>query len=388
MSRLRVAIIENTGLDLFNYRLPLAKYLIQNGFEVFAIIQDDGYVEKLKEVGIKTLTYDLKRNSLSIKSQLKSISQLRKYSRDYNFSIIHSFSLQPNIIGTLAFGHKKKVIIINHITGLGYSFTSTSLKAIFYKIITFILYQIIFLRTNRIIVQNRDDKAILSKLIGIKKKILIVEGSGVDHQVFCRDNIKIEVVEKLKKELQIKEDNIVITFVGRLLKEKGINEFLYAANYLSQRYPRVKFLIIGWLDPLNPSSLNQMEMSLITQSKNICYLGLRDDVKEILYLSTMFVLPTYREGMPRSILEALSLELPVITTDVPGARDTVINNENGFIVRVRDSKALINAMQELRDKPDRWKEMGAKGRKMVKERFCGDIIYNSILNIYRELLYT
>ena len=381
-----IALIETSGLDFYYYRMPLAKFLIKKGFEVYAIIPEDDDLDLLRDSNIKTLSYPLVRNRLNFVGLYKSVSQLIRYNKIYNFSIVHSFRLQPNVVSVLAFGLNKNTKIINHITGLGYSFTNSSFRALYYRLITYFMYQLIFLRTNRIITQNVNDRTVLSKLPGVAKKILIIQGSGIDPNVFSIKKLDQEVIVNLKNEYDIQAEDVIITFVGRLLKEKGIREFIEAAKTISQKYKHVKFFIIGWLDKGNPSCLNEVEIEEITHSENIFYLGKRIDIKEILSISSIFALPTYREGFPRSTLEAMSLELPVITTDVPGAKETVIDNYNGIIIKPRDTEGLVKAMECLINSPEKRHEMGKLGRQMVKKSFSADVIFNKILNVYNELL--
>lgn len=383
----KIALIENCGSDFFNYRVPLARYLEGAGYEVYAVVPEDEFTQKIKDSGLKTLNYSFARNSLNFPALIRTVRELKKLNHKYDFDIVHSFRLQPNVFCNLAYGSNKNVKIINHITGLGYSFSNKTIKALFYRFIIFTLYQTLLLFSNCIICQNSDDKVILSRLIGISHKITVIEGSGLDVNFFSRMNINHDHINVLIRSLSVKAENIAVTFVGRLLIEKGIREFLEVAKLFSKINDKVKFFIIGWIDNGNPSYISRSELNNISSFDNIYYLGKRDDVKELLYISNIFVLPTcYREGFSRSILEAMAMELPVITTNVPGARDAVRNGLSGIIIKPGDTSELQKAIENLISDHDMRKEMGKKGRELVEEYFCADVIFKKINKLYKLVL--
>jgi N,N'-diacetylbacillosaminyl-diphospho-undecaprenol alpha-1,3-N-acetylgalactosaminyltransferase len=379
----RIALIGNYGMDFLISRAPYVEYLEKQGFEVYAIVPKDEYISLLLENNIRVLSYELKRNSLNLFTLTKTVLKLNRYNKEYNFSVTHSFGLQSNILNNLSFGFKKQTFVVNHITGLGFSFTRNSLKARVFRFLNLLVYQFLFLLSNVIITQNNDDRNILSKLLFVKKKFKVIYGSGVDHVKMSLKNIKIESVNRLKQELLIANDSVVITYIGRLVAEKGINEFIAMAKQLSSVRPYLKFLIIGWLDTKNPTCLSESDLEELKNYPNILLLGKRFDIKELLYLTDIYVLPTYREGFPRSILEAMAMELPVITNDVTGAKDAVKNMLNGLLLPPQDVDCLIDAVEKLIDNPILRKEYGVNGRKRIEEEFCSDIIFKSFLNSYQ-----
>ncbi len=382
----RIALIDNCGSDFYNYRVPLAKYLMDSGYEVFAIVPEDSFTQKIKESGLKTLNYSFARNSLDFPALIKTIKQLKKLNREYKFDIVHSFRLQPNVFCNISFGTNKNIKVINHITGLGYSFSNNSIKALFYRFIILTLYQSLLIFSDRIICQNNDDKAILSKLAGISGKISLIEGSGIDIKFFSRINVNNDIIKELINSLSIKTENIVISFVGRLLLEKGIREFIEAAKSITKINSKAIFIIIGWIDNGNPSYISRSEINNLKDFSNIFFLGKREDVKELLFISDIFVLPTYREGFSRSILEAMAMELAVITTNVPGARDAVQNDFNGLIVKSGNVRELKDAIENLIADSDKRKGMGQRGRELLEKYFSSDVVFNKINMIYHEVL--
>jgi glycosyltransferase involved in cell wall biosynthesis len=379
---MRIALVENFGLDFLNFRLPLVKYLENKGFEVYSIIPEDKYLEKVKETGIRVLSFPLIKNTLSPFSFFRSAKVLRSYQKRYGFSVIHSFRLQPNIITSYAVGFNRKVRIVNHITGLGFAFAGNDIPSFFYRNLILLLYQFAFLFTDRIIVQNETDRHIISRLAFTGRKLLVIEGSGIDSTKFSRVNSDIAITESLRKKICPGGKNIVITFTGRLLREKGIIEFLKASTILGNRDKRYIFVIAGWFDSKNPSCISRKELSGFLGEGKIIFLEEFPFIRELLFLTDIFVLPTYREGFPRSVLEAMSMELPVVTTIVPGAMDSVKDGINGLLIPPGDVSALVNALTLLANDVNLRLKMGAAGKRLVDEKFNTEVIFNKILDVY------
>jgi N,N'-diacetylbacillosaminyl-diphospho-undecaprenol alpha-1,3-N-acetylgalactosaminyltransferase len=385
MSKIRIAIVAHIGMEFYNARIPLVKYLEQRGYEVYAIVPDDEYLSKIQDSGIRTLSYSIKNNSLNPVASLKSIRQITRFCRKYKFEIIHSFSLQPNIYCGFACLFNKKIKVVNHITGLGYAFTTTKFKPLCYRIIILALYQFLWLFANSVIVQNEDDKNILSKLLGVGRKIIKIQGSGVDANFFSMANIDSVALSKIKEELKIEPSHIVCTFVGRLVFEKGIRELLEAAIDVATKNNRIIFLFIGWMDYRNPSCISPEYMADLNKYPNIVFLGERKDVRDILAITDIFVLPTYREGFPRSVLEAMSMKLPVISTNVPGVREAVKDMYNGILVPAKNVGILSNAIYSLSNNKLERVRLGEAGRKLVEQEFNSDVIFDKICGVYDSL---
>ena len=382
---MRIALVENFGLDFLNFRVPLVKYLESKGYEVYAVIPDDKYCERIKETGVNVLPFNLKKNTISPASFFRCVVQLRKYNKIYGFSIIHSFRLQPNVISSAAFPFIKKVRIINHITGLGYAFTGKTFASFLYRQLILLLYQVSFVFSDRIIVQNNDDLKIISKLAFTSGKFDLIEGSGVDQQKFSRESADADLLDSLKKRIRYDRSDIIVTFTGRLLIEKGIKEFLAVAEAMTGKDPRLKFVIAGWFDVNNPSCLSPDLLKKCLNNSRMIYLGEISEIRELLYLTDIFVLPTYREGFPRSVLEAMSMNVAVITTDVPGARDAVNDYFSGLLVPARNHYALENALRLLITDEKLRKTLGENGRHMVESKYNTNEIFKKIVNVYRSI---
>jgi len=383
----RIALVEKFGRDFLHYRVSLVKFLEKNGYETFAIVPEDEYTNKLlKEMGLRTLTYPLKKNSLNPLYFLKAIRKLREIKRIYNISLFHSFKLQPSVITNLAFIFNREIKIINHITGLGYAFTSKSPSSLFFRIVSISLYQFIFLFSDNIIVQNNTDLNFFSKFLFIKKKLVLIPGSGLDLVKFSKENVDKIIVKKLKEHICIDNGDKVVTFIGRLLKDKGIEEFLKAAEDISKSNDNVKFVIAGWMDESNPSCISMRKLEKYLSNGKIVYLGEISEVRELLYLTDVFVLPTYREGFPRSVMEAMAMNVPVITTNVPGANEVVTHNYDGIVIEPQNVRVLSEAIIALLNNQSLVRKLSVNGRVSAEKKFSEKIIFEKIINVYKDYL--
>ena len=378
-----IGLVENFGLDFLNFRLPYAYYLKSLGYEVMAILPEDSFVERVRESGLHVQTYKLKKNSLDPISLFISVRQFKRMRKSFSINMVHAFRLQPNIAACLAFAFSSKTQVVAHITGLGYAFSSRSIKSLFYRVAILFLYQISLLFAHKIVVQNSSDFKLLSRLLFIRPRLRLIESSGIDCIKFSRKNAEPHFVKSLKRRIEHADGQKVVTFTGRLLREKGILEFLEAARRISDSGLSVKFVIAGWLDKNNPSCISQTELEEYLINKNIVYLGMIHEITELLYLSDIFVLPTYREGFPRSVLEAMSMSLPVITSNVPGASDAVTHGDNGLLTEPRNTDSLINAILYLLNNKEIATTMGSLGRNRVEAMYKNEIIYNKFVQLYK-----
>jgi glycosyltransferase involved in cell wall biosynthesis len=380
-----IGLVENFGLDFLNFRLQYAYYLKSLGYDVMAILPEDSFEESVREKGLLVQTYKLKKNSLDPISLFVSVRQFKRMRRNHNINLVHAFRLQPVIVSCIAFAFSGKVPVVAHITGLGYAFSSYSVKSIFYRIAILFLYQISLLFAHKIVVQNSSDFKLLSRLLFIKPKLILIESSGIDCIKFSRENAEPHIVDSLKSKLEYTDGQRVVTFTGRLLREKGILEFLEAAERISENGLSVKFVIAGWFDKNNPSCIPQEVLERYQKNKSIVYLGMIHEIKELLFISDIFVLPTYREGFPRSVLEAMSMALPVITTEVPGASEAVLHGRNGLLIGPRDTDSLINAIHYLLNNKEIAASMGAQGRERVESEYRNEIVYNRFRQLYVDV---
>lgn len=375
----RVAIMENFGADFFHYRIPLTKFLISQGYNVIAIVPNDESVSKIRESGITVESYDLARNSLNPIKFLKSILQIRRIIKRNQIDLLHTFRLQPNLYGTLAAILCKTKFVINHITGLGVVFSFSSLKNKVLQFIILLFYKIVFIKSKKVIFQNPDDIEVFKRILS-PNKICLIKGSGINHIEFAPDNVDENKIANLKKELQVKENTYILTLVSRLIWQKGIREFAEAAKILNKKYNNLQFVVVGASDPNNPYSVDNEFIT--NNSDEVKFLGRRSDVKEILSISSIFVLPSYyREGIPRSILEAMAMEKPIITTNMPGCKLTIDDNKNGILINPQKVKDIVEAVSYIIDNK-KIVEYGLHSRQKLVKEFSEVEILEQILDVY------
>jgi len=343
--RKKIAFVSHFDGNIYLFRLSWVKALKNEGFEVYVLVPKGRYCEKLKKEKIKVINCKIERGSLNPVNILVTIHNLYKIMKQEKFDLVQTFTLQPNVYGTIAAWLAGVPIVVNLVEGLGYVYTGNSFKQKILRIIFNILISFSFKKAKKIIFLNNDDFNILKNFFD-KNKAVLIGGTGVNVEYYSTSNVDLKQVEKLKKELKIKEDDIVITIIARLYWSKGIREFIQIAKLLLDKYSNLKFLIVGPIDKGNPEAVPE---NFIKENTNqfIKFLGERDDIKEILFLTDIYVLPSYREGIPRTILEAMSMKKPIVTTNAPGCNETVEDGYNGFLVPIKDVKKLAEAVEKL-----------------------------------------
>ena len=384
----KILLIEHTAAEFVISRLQFGLFLMEKGYEVYALLPKNdvtNYYNEIIEKGIHVLTYPYDRNTGNPLSNLKSILLFRRLFKTHKFDLIHSFKFQPNFYATLGKLFLRKTKLILHITGLGVAFTDkNTLKMRFFRFVSRCFFLLNFVIADRIIFQNPDDENDLWLTRFFHKKHSVIEGSGVDIQRFDKRNFD---VEKIKRELGV-EDKIVLTFISRLVWQKGIREVIEASKRIFKDFPSIHLLIVGKIDYENPESVSEEFIKKYESHSQITFLGLRSDIPEILAATDVYVYPSYyREGVPRTVLETLATGIPVITTDMPGCRLTVEDGKNGYLIAPKSVDETENALRKILDRKD-LKEMGACSRKLAEERFQSQIIYEEIYEKYLEIIQT
>jgi N,N'-diacetylbacillosaminyl-diphospho-undecaprenol alpha-1,3-N-acetylgalactosaminyltransferase len=380
---LKIAFLSHSDFNLYMFRLSWMKALMKDGFCVYAVTPEGEYSEKFIEEGIKVIHYSIRRESLNPLKELKVIHNLYKIFKSEKFGLLHTFTIKPNIYGSIAGKLSGVPVIINTVTGLGYIYTVDNFKTRFLRIMSNLLYRICFRISKKIIFQNADDFMQLKSIISDSKKVVIIEGTGVDTRYFSQEAVNRTDIESMRNGIG-SDGKLVITMIARLYWSKGIREFVDAAQALMKTYKNLLFLVVGWIDKGNPDAIPE-EFIKMNHGAQIKFLGKREDIREILFLTDIYVLPSYREGLSRTILEAMSMGKAVVTADVAGCRDAVENEANGLLVKAKDSKSLMNAIEKLILDNMLREKMGKIGREKVIKYFSNEIVVNKILQLYKEL---
>lgn len=361
-----VVIFSNNGWSLFNFRINLIKSLLNKGHKVVISCGYDSYVSRLESIGCLYRDNKVEASSKNPFGDLFLILRLFCTYKKYRPDFVFNFSIKMNIYSSLV-SIFFKTSVVNNIAGLGYSFIK---KGIFQYFIRF-LYKISQNNADLVFFQNPDDMDLfISNRLCSRDRAKLLPGSGVDLNRFNFDE------QKIKKE-------IVFIYVGRLLYDKGIGLFVDCARYFhSKGFDDVSFKVLGFLGSDNPSAVSKNTMEQWNNENIIEYLGVSDDVENIVRDADCVVLPSYyREGTPRSLLEAAAMGRIVITTDSIGCREAVIDEVTGFLCEPRSLSSLIECAEKVLNLSieDR-KDMGAAARDFVENNFDENIVIGHYLN--------
>ncbi len=357
----RILIVGSYSPSLINFRGPLILALRARGYSVQvcapAIRQDASSRRWLETEGITWHDAPLSRTGLNPFKDLRALLALIRLMRENRPDVFIGYTIKPVIWGLLASRIARVPKRVALITGLGYAFTgSASGKRALVQSIARRLYRLALRGAQVIFFQNPDDRADFARL-GLLPEgatVMIVNGSGVNLQWFAMADLPRGPTKFL--------------LIARLLGDKGIREFTGAAAILGRKWPGTEFHLVGGLDP-NPNGILRSEIDEWVRAGIIVWHGAVDDVRPALAACHVYVLPSYREGTPRTVLEAMAMGRAVVTTDAPGCRETVEPNVNGFIVPPRDVAALVEAMEQFLLQPNLVPEMGAQSRRIAEEKY-------------------
>ena len=369
-----ILIVANCCWYIYNFRLDLINILKQSN-QIILLASRDLYTDLLyKNIDIYE-EWNLKRGSINPLRELRSISQVIEITNKYQPDIIHNFTIKSCLYGSIAGAITKKNHIINHFTGIGPSFYGYTKSIRIINTLLIPIYKILFNKiTTKNIFHNISDKEKFMLLnLSNRYNSYLIEGSGVDTNKFKPIKIKTKFNSPIK-----------ILFPARIIKEKGIKELLKACSFLWKEKYSFLLEIAGSIDEENISSLSREEMEILLQNKNIRLLGKSNKILEIYEDCDFVILPSYREGLSMSLLEAGSMGLPIITTDVPGCREIIDHNINGILIKSKCEDELKKAIIFYLDNPSIAIEYGKRLRAKVIKRFNKRTINKKIIEIYNS----
>lgn len=376
---IKLMFIVNVDWFFMSHRLPIALEALSKGYDVHLATTVTDKKEELEKLGITVHPILIGESKGGIFQFISSFFEIISVLKKVRPNLVHLVTIKPVLLGGIATRLTKVEAVVAAISGLGSVFSARGLLASIRRGIIGGIYKEALKHKNlKVIFQNENDKAILKKLTGLsKKQTHMIPGSGVNLDLFNSEAIA--------------DDEMKFIFAGRLLYEKGVGEFIEAAQSIlaeaTAKKQKVKFILVGAPYPNNPSSVKLEEIKEWEKSGIVEYWGVRQDMPEVLRQVYAVVLPSYYgEGLPKILIEAAASGRAVITTDHPGCRDAIINNVTGLLVKTRDADDLSNAMRKLIDSPEQTKEMGLAGRKMAEQNFAIESVTNEHLKIYEELL--
>ncbi len=358
----KILVLGSHAESLIIFRFDMLKAMALE-HEVVACVPDANSSEatyavqqKLQSIGVKYRSIKLDRTALNPYHDLGTIYALYKLFRNERPDAIFSYTGKPVIFGSIAAKLAGVKRIYSMITGLGSYFVHTDFKSRIVRGIMSLLYKVALSCNNKVFFKNPDDVIDFAqhKIFNDPKRTVLTNGSGVNLENF--------------KQLDLPSDRISFLLTCRFILSKGVMEYLHAASLIKQQYPHAEFLLVGWYDNKSEAIAPTIIQEFVDKGI-IKYLGKLEDVRPALAQSSVFVLPSYREGTPKTVLEAMACGRAIITTDVPGCRETIVNGENGLLVTARDIASLRTAIEKFIINPTMIKTMGQRSREIAVSKY-------------------
>lgn len=352
---MKFVLISPKNRTVYNFRGDLIKEIIKKGYEVVVIGPDMTDVDKIEELGASFKQIPMIKTGTSISADLEYLDGLTKVLKDEKPDATLGYTVKPVVYGAMAAKRAGVKNINCLITGGGYTFVSRSVKARILGLIVRNLYRVGLFNATQVIFQNKDDlNEFCSKHLVSRKKCSYVNGSGV--------NIDLYKPVPMPNEL-------TFFMLSRLLKSKGVGEYLEAARTVKKQFPYAKFKLLGKYEYVMQDAMDKDYVESFIKDGTIERFEETDDVRPYYEMCSVYVLPSYREGTPRTVLEAMAMGRPIITTDTQGCRETVIDGLNGFLVPVKNSNAVAEKMIWFLEHPEAVREMGKQSYQYAKEKF-------------------
>ena len=350
--------------------LDRAKAAVDKGYKVSVITRCRENAREFRKYGLTPINIEFSRRGLNPITELLTIFQLRTILKRIKPDIVHNVALKPVVLGSLAAQFAGVQNIVNAPVGMGYVFTSEENRArILRPVVNALIRYSLGRPVRRVIIENNDDfNNLVAGGFAKKDSIALIKGAGVDTKKF---DYKPEP-----------DGQVRVIMVSRLLRDKGVQEFIDAAKLVKARESTVQFVLVGDVDEGNPTSLTADQLTDLRKSRDVTWLGARTDIAELLAASHVACLPSYREGLPKSLIEAASAGRPIVTTDVPGCREVVTHMVNGLLIQPRDVTALATAIEKLVNDPQLRQSMGKENRQKAESEYANEMIIAQTHGVY------
>lgn len=373
----RIVLFANTDWYLYNFRRSLALALRDTGHDVLLLSPPGPYVDRLRALGLRWQAVPMDRRSLNPLREVALLWHLVLLLRRERPDIVHGFTIKSAVYGSLAARFAGVPGRVNAVAGMGYVFISDSFKARMLRpAVRALLRLALGGRGARLILQNPDDVALFARAgLADTAPVHLILGSGVDCARFLASTPRETGGQPLR-----------VLLAARLLWDKGVAEYIDAARRLLAEGRMLKFLLAGDPDPGNPAAVPEAAVRGWADHGIVEWLGHVEDMPALLASVDMVVLPSYREGLPKGLIEAASCGLPLVTTDAPGCREVVTDGVDGILVPARNAQALAAAIARLQDDPELAARLGTAARAKALEKFDERIVIARTLEVYRELL--
>ena len=358
-----------------SHRMPLAIAAIRAGFQVAVATRVTKHQKIIEESGIRVIPLSwMRRSSLNPIRELFALWELIFLYRRERPDLVHQVALKPAIFGSLAARLTGVPGRVSALGGLGFIFSSTRVWARLLRSLILPLFRVAFNhQRSRLILQNRDDQSVMVDAVGIDPRFIrLIRGAGVDMNQYQLTRPAV--------------GQPIVLLAARMLWDKGVNEFVDAARLLRQKEVSIRFVLVGEPDIENPLSLSQAQLQAWHDSGEVEWWGYREDMSFVLGQASVICLPSYYgEGIPKELIEAMACGRAIITTDMPGCRDTIFNDANGILIPPRDAHALARAIETLINDKAKREAMGLAGRRIAEERYALPLIVAETISVYTEL---
>jgi glycosyltransferase involved in cell wall biosynthesis len=353
---MKVLVLSSHTPSLFWFRLDMMKEMIHNGHDVYAVGNESEEIwgRRFIEIGIHYKSIRVSRNGINPVNDLKTFRDLTKTIKEIRPDLVFAYHAKTVIYGSIASNMLGFHEFYSLIAGLGSVFIGKSMKTRLVRSVMKLEYRVACGLSRKVLFHNHDDRDYFVHDHLVKmQKTAIVNGSGVNLEEFIPADYP---------------KRTTFLFIGRLIKDKGLIEYLKACEKIREKYPQVRCLVVGPFDS-NPSSITQTQLDPYIQSGAIEFFGEQEDIRPFIAQSSVFVLPSYREGTPKTIIEAMAMGRPIVTTDAPGCRETVLDGVNGYLVNVQDDTDLFDKMRLFIENPDIVQKMGQKSIEIAKMKY-------------------
>jgi len=351
--------------------LPLIAGAKNAGFQVVVVTRVNKNAEKIRQHGARVIPFEISRRGSNVFHELNTIFRLMQIYRKEQPDIVHHVAMKPMLYGSLSARVTRVGRSVNWVAGMGWLFISKTKRArLLQRIVRSVLGAL--LRGTSVIVENKDDQAVIEGMGGVAEKLHLIRGAGVDTSSYAP--------------FPEPEGVPLVVLPARMLWDKGVAEFVEAASLLKSRSINARFALVGEPDIENPASITENQLKMWESGGAVEWWGRREDMPQVLKQSHIVCLPSYREGLPKSLLEAASCGRAIVTTDVPGCREVVRDGENGFLVEARNSTALADALAKLLADKELRQRMGRNGRERVLKEYSQELVVEQVLQVYREAL--
>jgi len=344
------------------------------GFEVVVVSRERMHGQRIRNAGLRFVGLEILRGSMDPLVELRQLLRILVLYRRERPDIVHQVGVKPILYGTVAAFLNKIPAIVNAPIGMGYIFSSEDLRARLLRPLVKFAYKLLINPPNsRVVFENGDDLRTFLNWKAVRASdAILIRGAGIDLNLF-RPAVK-------------NNPSPIVALVARMLRDKGINEFVAAAHLLHDEGVQARFLLVGDPDSMNPTSISLKSLKDWHGIKGLEWLGWCDDIPSLLEKIDVMCLPSYREGLPKSLIEAAASGLPIVTTDTPGCREVVRHGDNGFLVPVGDALKLAKALKQLIQDAELRDRMGSRGVAIAAELFSSDMVIAETLNLYEKLL--